>query len=46
MAAGATIIQETGSPAPNTSVVVSAAPVVKARPNGGGRVSPGFVVSP
>jgi hypothetical protein len=44
--AGATIIQETGSPAPNTSVVVSATPVVKARPNGGGRVSPGFVVSP
>lgn len=45
--AGATTVQETGvGSQPATSVVISASPVVKASPDGGGVVEPDTAVSP
>jgi hypothetical protein len=45
--AGATAVQETGENSqPATSVVISASPMVKAPPYGGGFVDPGQAVSP
>ena len=45
--AGATVVQETGlNSQPATAVVISASPMVKALPYGGGVVDPGQVKSP
>jgi hypothetical protein len=45
--AGVTAVQETGMGSqPATSVVISASPVVKAPPDGGGVVGPGMAKSP